>query len=62
MQFHPEVTLRMVEDWLDEPEEVPLDREALERETRARIAEWNALGRELCTGFLGVAERLRLAA
>jgi len=62
VQFHPEVTLRMVEDWLDEPEEVPLDRAALERETRARIAEWNAIGRELCTGFLGVAERLRLAA
>ncbi|HYZ78034.1 MAG TPA: type 1 glutamine amidotransferase [Gaiellaceae bacterium] len=62
VQFHPEVTLRMVDDWLDEPEEVPLDREALARETRARIAEWNAIGRELCAGFLGVAERLRLAA
>jgi GMP synthase (glutamine-hydrolysing) len=62
VQFHPEITLRMVEDWLDEPEEAPLDREALQRETRARIAEWNAIGRELCTGFVGVAERLRLAA
>jgi GMP synthase-like glutamine amidotransferase len=62
VQFHPEVTLRMVEDWLDEPEEVPLDRDALRRETHARIAEWNAIGRELCAGFVGVVERLRLAA
>jgi GMP synthase (glutamine-hydrolysing) len=62
VQFHPEVTLAMVEQWLEEPEEASFDREALRRETHARIEKWNALGRELCAGFLGVVERLRLAA
>jgi GMP synthase (glutamine-hydrolysing) len=62
VQFHPEVTLAMVEQWLEEPEEVDFDREALRRETRERIEEWNALGRELCGGFLGAVERMRLAA
>jgi GMP synthase (glutamine-hydrolysing) len=62
VQFHPEVTLAMVEQWLEEPEEVDFDRETLRRETSTRIEEWNAVGRELCAGFLGVVERLRLAA
>jgi len=62
VQFHPEVTLAMVEQWLEEPEEVDFDREALRRETHERIEAWNALGRELCSGFLGAVERLRLAA
>ena len=62
VQFHPEVTLAMVEQWLEEPEEVDFDREALRHETRERIEEWNALGRELCAGFLAPVERLRLAA
>ena len=62
VQFHPEVTLAMVERWLEEPEEVDFDREALRRETHERIEEWNAVGRELCAGFLGAVERLRLAA
>jgi GMP synthase-like glutamine amidotransferase len=62
VQFHPEVTHAMVEGWLEEPEEVPFDREALRRETDERIEEWNALGRELSASFVAVAERLRLAA
>jgi GMP synthase (glutamine-hydrolysing) len=62
VQFHPEVTLAMLEQWLEEPEEVAFDGEALGRETLERIEEWNALGRALCAGFLGVVERLRLAA
>jgi GMP synthase (glutamine-hydrolysing) len=62
VQFHPEVTLAMVEQWLEEPEEVDFERDALRRETYERIEEWNALGRELCAGFLGAVERLRLAA
>ena len=62
VQFHPEVTLAMVEGWLEEDEEVPLDIEALRRDTHAHIEEWNALGRELCSAFLGVVERLQLAA
>ena len=62
VQFHPEVTLAMVEAWLAEDEEVPGGKDALRRKTREQIDEWNALGRELCASFLGVAERLRLAA
>jgi GMP synthase (glutamine-hydrolysing) len=62
VQFHPEVTLAMVEQWLEEPEEVDFDREALRRETHERIEQWNAIGRELCAGFVGAVERLRLAA
>ena len=62
VQFHPEVTPAMVAGWLEEPEEVDFDREALRRETQERIAEWNALGRELADSFVAVAERLRLAA
>jgi len=62
VQFHPEVTLAMVEGWLEEPEEVDFDREALRRETHERIEEWNSLGRELSRAFVAVAERLRLAA
>jgi GMP synthase (glutamine-hydrolysing) len=62
VQFHPEVTLAMVEGWLEEPEEVDFDREALRRETHERIEEWNAVGRELSASFIAVAERLRLAA
>ena len=62
VQFHPEVTLAMVEGWLEEPEEVDFDREALRRETHERIDEWNAIGRELAASFVAVAERLRLAA
>ena len=62
VQFHPEVTLAMVEQWLEEPEEVDFDREALRRETHERIEEWNALGRELCAGFIAAVERLQLAA
>ena len=62
VQFHPEVTLAMVEQWLEEPEEVDFDREALRRETHERIEEWNAVGRELCAGFIAAVERLQLAA
>ena len=62
VQFHPEVSLAMVEGWLEEPEEVDFDREALRRETHERIDEWNAVGRELAASFVAVAERLRLAA
>src|SRR5918911_5552344 len=45
VQFHPEVTLRMVEDWRDEPEEVPIGRGALRGDTHTRNEEWNVIGR-----------------
>ncbi len=58
VQFHPEVTLAQVQDWVDDREAVPVDFEALMAESRERIDEWNALGRKLCGAFVDVAERV----
>ncbi len=58
VQFHPEVTLAQVEDWLDDKEHVPVDREVLRAETRERIRAWNDVGRTLCGAFCDVAERV----
>jgi GMP synthase (glutamine-hydrolysing) len=54
VQFHPEVTLAQVESWVEEDEPVP---PGLLDETRARIDEWNALGKSICSAFVAVAER-----
>ena len=62
VQFHPEVTLRQVQGWADERDEPKLDYDALMAETVERIADWNALGRELCEAFVTVAERVATAA
>jgi GMP synthase-like glutamine amidotransferase len=60
VQFHPEVTMEIVQSWLDDEDEFPLDldRGALAAETTRRIGEWNELGRGLCTAFLELAEGL----
>ena len=60
VQFHPEVTLEIVESWLDDEDDFPadLDRAELEAQTRRKISAWNDLGRALCGGFLELAERL----
>jgi GMP synthase (glutamine-hydrolysing) len=55
VQFHPEVTLEQVEAWIEEDEPVP---PGLLDETRARIGEWNELGKGLCDAFVAVAERV----
>ena len=55
VQFHPEVTLAQIESWIDEDEPVPDD---LIAETRARIGEWNELGKTLCDAFVDAAERV----
>ncbi len=53
-QFHAEVTAPQVERWIDEePDAVP---PTLAAETRERIGDWSALGRDLCDAFLEVAE------
>jgi GMP synthase (glutamine-hydrolysing) len=57
IQFHAEVTRDVIAGWLEETEETPVDREALARETDDRIEDWNGLGRDLCGGFLEVAEQ-----
>jgi GMP synthase-like glutamine amidotransferase len=57
VQFHPEVTLAQVEQWIDEePEATPLARRL--EETRSRIESWNDLGRRLCGAFVEVTERI----
>jgi GMP synthase (glutamine-hydrolysing) len=58
VQFHPEVTLETVEEWIGEKEDVPVDWDALRAESEERIAEWNELGRTLCNAFVDVAERV----
>lgn len=58
VQFHPEVTFEQIESWADEPEDVPVDTEALLVETRERIHTWNEVGRDLCNAFVDVAERV----
>jgi len=59
VQFHPEVTLAQVEKWIDEEgDELPVPADALLRDTRARIDAWNTLGRQLCSAFVEVAERV----
>jgi GMP synthase (glutamine-hydrolysing) len=55
VQFHPEVTLEQVESWMQEDEPVPT---GLLDETRARIGDWNELGKTLCDAFVDVAERV----
>ena len=58
VQFHPEVTLRQIEGWLQEDEPAPIDRAAILAETRERIDGWNELGGTLCQAFVDVAERV----
>jgi GMP synthase (glutamine-hydrolysing) len=58
VQFHPEVTLAQVESWIHDPEDPAPDGERLLAETRPRIDAWNALGRDLCSGFCELAERV----
>jgi GMP synthase (glutamine-hydrolysing) len=55
VQFHPEVTLPQIESWMQEDEPMPAD---LLEQTRARIQEWNDLGKNLCDAFVDVAERV----
>jgi GMP synthase (glutamine-hydrolysing) len=52
IQFHAEVTKTMVGLWLEEDPADVADAEALRGETEARIEDWNALGRRVCTAFL----------
>jgi GMP synthase (glutamine-hydrolysing) len=65
IQFHGEVTQPQIEGWIDRPDD-PLDPEHtppdLREQTAEKIEHWNELGRELCGGFLEVAERVEVAA
>lgn len=52
VQFHPEVRAEQVESWLAEDPDDVADPAALRAATRERIADWNELGRRLCSAFL----------
>lgn len=52
VQFHPEVRLGQIEEWLAEEPHAVADHEAFRAETRERIGAWNDLGRDLCSAFL----------
>lgn len=59
IQFHAEVRREDAEAWIDDYRSdedavrIGLDPDELRRRTRTAIADWNALGRELCERFLG---------
>jgi GMP synthase-like glutamine amidotransferase len=60
IQFHAEVTAASVEDWArtSKPkDDGAVDLPRLVAESRERMAEWNAFGKELCGRFLEVASR-----
>ena len=59
IQFHAEVTRKTIDSWVSaEERDVPSGRERLVAETERRLGAWNAIGRELCGGFLEAAERV----
>jgi GMP synthase-like glutamine amidotransferase len=58
VQFHPEVTAAQLDTWLLDPDDPPIDADALRAETPAQIDRWNELGRSLCAAFLDAAERV----
>jgi GMP synthase-like glutamine amidotransferase len=55
LQFHPEVRLEQVEEWLRD-DRLP-NSDDIVAELRDRLDEWQAFGAGLCRAFLAVAER-----
>jgi GMP synthase (glutamine-hydrolysing) len=59
IQFHAEVTLDQIRGWIEEaPEDLPVPAEDLAVESERKIAAWSGLGRQLCGGFVELAERV----
>ena len=58
VQFHPEVTQPQLDGWIADASDPPPDPERLRVETAEHIAQWNELGRALCTAFLDAAARV----
>jgi GMP synthase (glutamine-hydrolysing) len=59
VQFHAEVTEPQITEWVqDESRDLPTAAEEMLSQTRERVGAWNNLGRQLCSAFLDVAERI----
>ena len=63
IQFHAEVSAADAEAWIDDYRSdedavrIGVDPEALRRDTRAAIGDWNDVGRALCERFLAAVAR-----
>ncbi len=57
VQFHPEVTLAQIDEWVADPDDPPPYAEHLRTDSATHIGEWNDLGRELCAAFVEIAQR-----
>jgi len=63
VQFHPEVTRSILEEWFaGEPEEVPGPPEEMLAEFDRQADGWEAFGRTLCGNFIDAAERVAVTA
>jgi GMP synthase (glutamine-hydrolysing) len=59
LQFHPEVTAHIADNWIDRyGEEAGIDRPKSHAEVARNIASWNQLGLGLCQRFLAIAGSL----
>jgi hypothetical protein len=53
------VTEPQITEWVqDDERELPMPAEEMLSQTRERVAGWNDFGRQLCSTFLEVAERI----
>jgi GMP synthase (glutamine-hydrolysing) len=60
VQFHPEIRLDQIEDWVRQSSDSEGDK--IVAELRERIDEWQRFGASLCRAFLAEAERARKTA
>lgn len=63
VQFHPEVTRAILEEWVSEsPEELPGTAEDVLAAFDEHADEWDTIGRTLCGSFVEAAERVTVPA
>jgi GMP synthase (glutamine-hydrolysing) len=59
VQFHPEVTVGVVDSWIAEAgHELPVPAHVFRAEVARRVGPWNRIGRRICGEFVTVAERV----
>jgi hypothetical protein len=63
VQFHPEITRPILEEWFSvAPEEIPGSPEEFLAEFDRHREEWETFGRSLCVNFVDAAERVAVTA